>query len=81
MFIEIIKIQKELKKIIKNRNEEAHMIKRATSLVIKHGGIDYAFERMNKLAQEAKDLLNEYPEGEAKEALIGLVNYTINREK
>ena len=76
-----LKIQKELKKIIKNRNEEAHMIKRATSLVIKHGGIDYAFERMNKLAQEAKDLLNEYPEGEAKEALIGLVNYTINREK
>lgn len=76
-----LKIQKELKKIIKNRNEEAHMIKRATSLVIEHGGIDYAFERMNKLAQEAKDLLNEYPEGEAKEALIGLVNYTINREK
>ena len=57
------------------------MIKRATNLVIEHGGITYAFERMNKLAQEAKDLLNEYPEGEAKEALIGLVNYTINREK
>ena len=76
-----LNIQKELKKIIKNRNEEAHMIKRATNLVIEHGGITYAFERMNKLAQEAKDLLNEYPEGEAKEALIGLVNYTINREK
>lgn len=76
-----LKIQKELKKIIKNKNEEAQMIKRATNLVIEHGGITYAFERMNKLAQEAKDLLNQYPEGEAKEALMGLVNYTINREK
>ena len=75
------KIQKELKKIIKNRNEESKMIKRATDLVIEHGGIDYAFERMNELAEEAKNLLNRYPESDAKSALIDLVNYTINREK
>ncbi|MDO7610624.1 MAG: polyprenyl synthetase family protein, partial [Crocinitomicaceae bacterium] len=31
------KIQKELKRIIKNRNEESKMIKRATDLVIEHG--------------------------------------------
>ena len=45
------KIQKELKRIIKNRNEESKMIKRATDLVIEHGGINYAFERMTQLAE------------------------------
>lgn len=75
------KIQKELKKIIKNHNEESKMIKRATDLVIEHGGIDYAFERMNELAEEAKELLNGYPDSDAKSSLIDLVNYTINREK
>lgn len=75
------KIKKELKKIIKNHNEESKMIKRATDLVIEHGGIDYAFERMNELAEEAKELLNGYPDSDAKSSLIDLVNYTINREK
>lgn len=75
------KIQKELKRIVKNRNEESKMIKRATDLVIEHGGIDYAFERMNELAEEAKNLLRKYKESEAKSALVDLVNYTINREK
>lgn len=75
------KIQKELKRIVKNRNEESKMIKRATDLVIEHGGIDYAFERMNELAEEAKKLLRKYKESEAKSALVDLVNYTINREK
>jgi octaprenyl-diphosphate synthase len=75
------KIQKELKRIIKNRNEESKMIKRATDLVIEHGGINYAFERMNELAEEAKKLLSKYNESESKSALVDLVNYTINREK
>ncbi len=75
------KIQKELKRIVKNRNEESKMIKRATDIVIEHGGIDYAFKRMNELAEEAKQLLKYYPESDAKSALIELVDYTINREK
>ena len=75
------KIQKELKRIIKNRNEESKMIKRATDLVIEHGGINYAFERMNELAEEAKKLLSKYNESESKSALVDLVDYTINREK
>ena len=76
-----LKVQKELKRIIKNKNEEAKMIKRATQLVIEHGGISYAFNRMNVLAEEARELLKEYPDNESKLALLGLVDYTINREK
>ena len=76
-----VKVQKELKRIIKNKNEEAKMIKRATQLVIEYGGISYAFDRMNALAEEARELLKEYPDNESKLALLGLVDYTINREK
>ena len=76
-----LNVQKELKRIIKNKNEDAKMIKRATQLVIEHGGISYAFDRMNLLAEEARELLKEYPDNESKMALIGLVDYTINREK
>ena len=76
-----VKVQKELKRIIKNKNEEAKMIKRATQLVIEHGGISYAFDRMNALAEEARELLKGYPDNESKLALLGLVDYTINREK
>jgi octaprenyl-diphosphate synthase len=74
-------VQKELKKIVRNHNEEASKIKRATELVIEHGGIHYSYEQMNKLAEEAKELLRSYPDNEAKASLIGLVDYTMNREK
>ena len=76
-----LKIQKELKRIIKNKNEDPRMIKRATDLVIEFGGITYSYEHMNRLAEEAKELLKDYPKSESKSSLIGLVDYTMNREK
>ena len=76
-----LKIQKELKRIIKNKNEDPRMIKRATDLVIEFGGITYSYEHMNRLAVEAKELLKDYPKSESKSSLIGLVDYTMNREK
>jgi len=75
------KVRKELKKIVRNQNEVASKIKRATDLVIENGGIDYAYGQMNKLANEARQLLDGYPDSEAKASLIGLVDYTMNREK
>ena len=75
------KVRKELKKIVRNHNEDASKIKRATELVIEYGGIDYAYGQMKKLADEAKELLMGYPDNESKASLIGLVDYTMNREK
>ena len=64
-----------------NHNEENKKIHRAVNLVIENGGIDYAFEQMNRLAKEALDLLTPIPDSEAKSALIELVHYTVNRSK
>lgn len=74
-------IKKELINIVKNRNEDTESVRRAVKLVIEAGGIQYAIERMNQLKNEALDLLVGIPESDSKRALIGLVNYTIEREK
>jgi len=72
---------KRLKYIIKNENDQEDSIREAIALVIKHKGINYADSVMRKLGEEAKALLNPFPDNEAKRALIGLVDYTMNRTK
>lgn len=74
-------VKKELINIVKNHNEDTQKVRRAVELVIASGGIRYANERMNELKNEALSLLEGIPDSESKRALIGLVNYTIEREK
>jgi octaprenyl-diphosphate synthase len=73
--------KKELINIVKNHNEETKYVKRAVELVIQNGGIAYAHRRMMELKEEALTFLEKIPESEAKIALIGLVEYTTQREK
>jgi len=74
-------VASELVDIVKNHNEESKKIKRAIQLVIENGGIEYAFKRMTELSAEALSIIHPLPESEAKRSLIGLVEYTINRDK
>jgi octaprenyl-diphosphate synthase len=67
--------------IVKNHNEESKKIKIAIQLVIDNGGIEYAHQRMTELSNEALAILQPLPESAAKRSLIGLVHYTINRDK
>jgi octaprenyl-diphosphate synthase len=73
--------KKELINIVKNHNEEKKYVKRAVELVIQNGGIEYAHRRMMELKDEALICLENIPESAAKSALIGLVEYTTQREK
>lgn len=73
--------KKELINIIKNHNEDSKYVKRAVELVIKNGGIDYAYKRMIELTDQALICLKEIPESASKQAIIGLVEYTTQREK
>lgn len=74
-------IRRELLYIVKNKNENSKSVKRAIELVIQEGGVKYTHERMIELTKKALDLLSNIPESEAKTALIGLVEYTTQREK
>jgi octaprenyl-diphosphate synthase len=74
-------IKRELIDIVKNKNEEPKSIKRAIELVVASGGIQYAQQKMEELKNQALDILAEIPESEAKKALVGLVEYTVQRKK
>ena len=73
--------KKELINIVKNHNEEAKYVKRAVELVVQNGGIDYAYQRMMELTQKALICLDKIPESDSKKAILGLVEYTTQREK
>lgn len=74
-------VRKELMNIVKNHNEEKKYVQRAIQLVIAAGGIEYAYKRMIELKTEALDLLTDIPDSQSKRALIGLVEYTVTRDK
>ncbi|MFY7989087.1 MAG: polyprenyl synthetase family protein [Fluviicola sp.] len=73
--------RKELINIVKRHNEEKKYVNRAIELVIAAGGIEYAHKRMIELKTQALDLLTDIPDSPAKRSLVGLVEYTVNREK
>ncbi len=74
-------VRKELVNIVKNHNENPRKVKRAVSLVIEHGGIDYAHEKMLEFRDKALELTKNIPDSDAKTSILGLVDYTTNRKK
>ena len=74
-------IRQELINIVKRHNENSKKINRAIKLVINNGGIEYAYGRMIEIKTEAIHLLSDIPDSPAKQSLIGLVEYTVSREK
>ncbi|HAD01427.1 MAG TPA: polyprenyl synthetase, partial [Porphyromonadaceae bacterium] len=48
---------------------------------IRKGGIEYAENRMRHYHSKAIELVDSYPDSDAKEALILLANYIIERKK
>jgi len=75
------KTQKELLNIVRRHNENPKKIKRAIELVITNGGIEYAYKKMIQLKEEALLLLESIPDSPSKKSLIGLVEYTTQRER
>ncbi len=74
-------VRKELINIVKNHNENPQKVKRAMALVIEHGGIDYAHKKMLEYRNQALTLLESIAPSDAKDALLGLVEYTTTRKK
>lgn len=73
--------KKWLMNTIKNHNEEQKYIKEAIKRVIASGGVEYAHRRMMQLKDQALEVIADIEDNDAKRALIGLVEYTVNREK
>jgi len=76
-----VDVKKTLINIVKNHNENPKKVKEAVDLVIKHGGIEYTHAKMLEYKGKALELLADIPNTEAKNAILGLVEYTTNRKK
>lgn len=73
--------KRDLVNIIRKYNEDKKQVQRAVKIVVDSGGIAYAHQKMITLKNEALELLKEIPDSPAKQALIGLVEYTTERVK
>ncbi len=67
--------------IIKKQDFTTENIQRLISFAKENKGIEYAEAKMEETKQKALALLTNYPESEAKSALIDLVDYIIERNK
>lgn len=67
--------------IVKRNNTDPEKVSWLIHQVQKAGGIDYTEEKMMTYKKKALDLLDEFPDNEARESLVSLINYVTSRKK
>ncbi len=67
--------------IIKNKNNDPKAVNEVIQFVIERGGIKYAEQKMIEIKNKAIEILMPFEDNTEKQALLGLVEYTINRNK
>lgn len=73
--------KKKVINTVKNHNKDKARVAEVIAFVTQSGGIEYAREKMLDHYNKALELLNEFPESEAREQLNALVDYVISRKK
>lgn len=66
--------------IVKNQSTDKAKVQEVIEYVKKSGGIEYATQKMHNYKNEAINMLAQYPDNLAKQAMIELVNYVIERK-
>jgi octaprenyl-diphosphate synthase len=67
--------------LIKRKNKNQAKVKELVDLVVSRGGLEYAAGQMNMFREKAIAGILEFPESEARTALIELVDYSTTRKK
>ncbi|MCF6171393.1 MAG: polyprenyl synthetase family protein [Bacteroidales bacterium] len=73
--------RRKLINIIKNHNTDTEKVAWLMEQVNQSGGMAYTKSKMLEFKNKALDLLNEFPEKQARTALEQLIEYTIERRK
>ncbi len=66
--------------IVKNNSTDRNKVNEVISYVQGSGGIEYAREKMLAYKQDALNILNDFPESDALNAMKELVDYVIDRK-
>jgi octaprenyl-diphosphate synthase len=67
--------------IVQRQNHRRDKVDELIELVKRNGGIEYATQKMNELSNEAKGLIAAFPQSEATNSLVMLIDYIISRKK
>lgn len=67
--------------LIKKKNKNQAKVKELVDLVVSRGGLEYASKVMNEFREKAINGIMEFPQSDARTALIELVNYSTTRKK
>ena len=73
--------EKEITKIISNKDFSETNIQKIVHFAKENGGITYAENVMKAYRRETLDLLSDMPEGEVKTAFVCLLDYLVKRDK
>ena len=65
---------------IKRYNNDKNRVKVLIDFVKKSGGLDYAIGVMKDFQQKAKNILDEFPDSDAKKSLLLMLDYVIERK-
>ncbi|NLB26720.1 MAG: polyprenyl synthetase family protein [Bacteroidales bacterium] len=68
-------------RLIKRKNKNLTVVNEIIELVKEKGGLEYATNKMNEFKDNAVKALMEFPETDARNSLIELMNYLTTREK
>jgi octaprenyl-diphosphate synthase len=71
--------RKKIISIFKHAEKNKHEIRYVIDVVIAHGGIEYATQKMKMYKNEAIELLNQFPDSESKTYMRKLVDYITER--
>ena len=75
------KLKTQIINTIKNYHKDDKKVAEVIAVVKENGGLEYAKKIMNDYHKSALDILNTFEDNQAKESLILLLNYVVNRKK
>ena len=73
--------RKRILRKFRKRSKSASDIQTIVDFVKNNGGVEYACKKMNDLHDEAVGLLSKFPDSQAKQSLILLADYIVQRDK
>ncbi len=73
--------RKRILRLIKRKNRDSAAVRELVKLVVEKGGIEYATKKMGDFREKAINALLEFPESEARQSLIGLMEFITTRKK
>ena len=73
--------RKRIMRLIKNGNMNSSKIGSVIEFVKNNGGLGFAEQKMNEYKQEAESILMEFPASDARQSLLDLITFTVERNK